>query len=82
MQRPVPDYAGAARVDMGFKHFAFILGAIGGNFNGATVHAYGPLYGSGGAVVEFDLDLTTVQRKFSRRSRHASLPAGHPGNRL
>ena len=40
---------------MGFKHFAFILGAIGGNFNGATVHAYGPLYGSGGAVVEFDL---------------------------
>ena len=50
-----PDYAGAARVDMGFKHFAFILGAIGGNFNGATVHAYGPLYGSGGAVVEFDL---------------------------
>ena len=43
------------RVDMGFKHFAFILGAIGGSFSGATVHAYGPLYGSGGAVVEFDL---------------------------
>ncbi|MCY4337726.1 MAG: tRNA U-34 5-methylaminomethyl-2-thiouridine biosynthesis protein [Gammaproteobacteria bacterium] len=50
-----PDYAAAARVDMGFKHFAFILGAVGGNFNGATVHAYGPLYGSAAAVVEFDL---------------------------
>ena len=50
-----PDYASAARVDMGFKHFAFIMGAIGGCFNSATVHAYGPLYGSGGAVVEFDI---------------------------
>ena len=56
LTRVCPDYAGAARVDMGFKHFAFILGAIGGNFSGATVHAYGPLYGSGGAVVEFDLN--------------------------
>ena len=54
LTKACPDYAAAARVDMGFKHFAFILGALGGNFNGATVHAYGPLYGSGGAVVEFD----------------------------
>ena len=50
-----PDYAAAARVDMGFKHFAFILGALDGRFNSAKVHAYGPLYGSGGAVVEFNL---------------------------
>ena len=50
-----PDYTAAARVDMGFKHFAFIQGAIGNRFKGATVHAYGPLYGSGAAVVEFDL---------------------------
>ena len=49
------DYAAAARVDMGFKHFAFIMGATGNRFNSATVHAYGPLYGSGAAVVEFDL---------------------------
>ena len=35
LAKACPDYAGAARVDMGFKHFAFILGAIGGNFNGA-----------------------------------------------
>lgn len=50
-----PDYARDAKVDMGFKHFAFILGAIGGRFERATVHGYGPLYGAGGAVVEFHL---------------------------
>ena len=50
------DYAAAARVDMGFKHFAFILGAIGNRFNSAKVHAYGPLYGTGAAVVEYDLE--------------------------
>ncbi len=50
-----PDYAGAARVDMGFKHFAFILGALGGRFDSATVHAYGPLYGTGAAVVEYNI---------------------------
>ncbi len=51
-----PEYAGAAKVDMGFKHMAFIMGGIGGNFSSATVHGYGPLYGAGGAVVEFHLD--------------------------
>jgi 2-aminophenol/2-amino-5-chlorophenol 1,6-dioxygenase subunit alpha len=51
-----PNYAAEAKVDMGFKHFAFILGAIGGEFSAATVHGYGPLYGTGGAVVEFKLD--------------------------
>lgn len=51
-----PNYASEAKVDMGFKHFAFILGAIGGEFSAATVHGYGPLYGAGGAVVEFKLD--------------------------
>lgn len=48
-----PQYAAEAKVDMGFKHLAFLLGAIGGDFSGATVHGYGPLYGAGGAVVEF-----------------------------
>ncbi len=48
-----PQYAQEARVDMGFKHFAFILGGLGSRFNRATVHGYGPLYGTGGAVVEF-----------------------------
>lgn len=50
-----PKYAAEARVDMGFKHFAFVLGGMGGRFTGATVHGYGPLYGAGGAVVEFTL---------------------------
>ena len=50
-----PRFAQEARVDMGFKHFAFVLGALGGRFEGATVHGYEPLYGNGGAVVEFQL---------------------------
>ena len=55
LNQSCPDYAAQARADMGFKHFAFILGGIGSHFAGATVHHYGPLYGSGGAVVEFQL---------------------------
>lgn len=50
-----PRFAAEARADMGFKHLAFILGALGGRFYGARVHAYGPVYGSGAAVVEFKL---------------------------
>ncbi|MCB1746714.1 MAG: tRNA U-34 5-methylaminomethyl-2-thiouridine biosynthesis protein [Gammaproteobacteria bacterium] len=49
----VPAYAAEARVDMGFKHLAFILGALGDRYAGAEVHGYGPLYGAGGAVVTF-----------------------------
>ena len=48
-----PKYAQEARVDMGFKHFAWILGGLGGRYAAAKVHAYGPTYGSGAAVVEF-----------------------------
>lgn len=48
-----PRYAREAKVDMGFKHLAFVLGALGGGFRSATVRAYEPLYGTGGAVVEF-----------------------------
>lgn len=54
-EREAPRYAAEAKVDMGFKHFAFVLGATGGRIKRATVHGYGPLYGSGGAVVEFQL---------------------------
>jgi len=53
LAKECPRFAQEARVDMGFKHFAFVLGALGGRFKGATVHGYEPLYGSGGAVVEF-----------------------------
>lgn len=55
LRRECPKFVAEARVDMGFKHFAFVLGALGGRFYGARTHAYGPLYGSGGAVVEFKL---------------------------
>ena len=50
-----PDYARAAKVDMGFKHCAFVMGALDWRCTGAIVHGYGPLYGAGGAVVEFKL---------------------------
>ena len=50
-----PKYAAEAKVDMGFKHFAFILGAIDRKFKGAKILEYGPLFGTGGAVVEFQL---------------------------
>ncbi len=48
-------YAQEARVDMGFKHYSWIKGAIGRRFFGARVHGYGPAYGAGAAVVEFRL---------------------------
>ena len=51
----LPGFATQGKADMGFKHAAWVLGAIGGKFKSANVRAYGPLYGSGGAVVEFIL---------------------------
>lgn len=50
-----PDYAAEAKPDMGFKQLAFILGALGDNYAGATTHAYEPIYGTGAAVIEFKL---------------------------
>ena len=47
------EYAKAAKADMGFKHFAWILGGLGRRSNGAEIHAYGATYGSGAAVVDF-----------------------------
>ena len=47
----LPAFAAEAKVDMGFKHFAWLLGALGGGIAGATVHAYGPTYGAGAAVI-------------------------------
>lgn len=53
-EKLAPEYAGAARVDMGFKALAFLRG-VGAlkERKAAKLHAYGPLYGSGAAVVEF-----------------------------
>ena len=49
----VPEYAREARVDMGFKHFAWILGGLRERLYGARIHAYGATYGAGAAVIEF-----------------------------
>ncbi len=51
----VADYAASARADMGMKHLAFVLGALGEAYRGATTLGYGPAYGSGAAVVRFTL---------------------------
>lgn len=48
-------YAKEAKVEMGFKHFNWLLGALGGHFKGGRIHHYGPIYGSGAAVVELVL---------------------------
>lgn len=56
VQELVAGAGAAVKVDMGFKHFAWLAGAMGGRWSGgATVHAYGPVYGGGAAVVEFHL---------------------------
>ena len=55
LEREAPNFAQEAKADMGFKHFAFLLGALHDQFQGAAVHGYGPLYGAGGAVVELQL---------------------------
>ena len=49
----VPDFAREAKADMGFKHFAWILGGLGGRLHGARIHAYGATWGAGAAVIEF-----------------------------
>lgn len=51
LTRQLPDYRTQAKVEMGFKHFAFAIGAMGGRLGKAKVYAYGPQYGSGAAVV-------------------------------
>jgi len=48
-----PDFATEAKVDMGFKHMSFVLGALDDHYASAEVLGYGPLYGTGGAVVHF-----------------------------
>ena len=48
--RELPSFIAQARGDMGLKHLAFALGALGGRLGAAKVYAYGSLYGSGAAV--------------------------------
>ena len=65
----IADYAREARADMGFKHFAWVLGAMGGRFHSATLHAYGPIYGNGAAVVEFHTSEEAAALAATRRRR-------------
>lgn len=55
LREQLPQFAKEARADMGMKHFYWLLGALGGQFHGARVHDYKPIYGTGAAVIEFTL---------------------------
>lgn len=66
----LPDYAANARGDMGMKHLEWLLGGTGPQWRGAYIHAYGPVWGSGAAVVELALDDRTA-----RRGRARGIPA-------
>jgi len=60
LRAALPEYVEQARPDMGLKHLHWILGALAEDgcserYVRAKVHGYEPLYGSGGAVVEFVL---------------------------
>ncbi len=55
LRKELPRYASGAKPDMGLKHFYWLLGSMNGQFKNATVHEYAPLYGSGGAVIEFNI---------------------------
>lgn len=48
----LPEFSERARADHHMKHVWWLLGAAGG-IEGGTVHAYGPDYGAGVAVMEF-----------------------------
>jgi 2-aminophenol/2-amino-5-chlorophenol 1,6-dioxygenase alpha subunit len=49
------EYGQAAVADMGFKAFAWLMGALGTPATPGTVLAYGPVWGTGAAVVEYTL---------------------------
>lgn len=47
------EYAQAAVADMGFKAFAWLMGVLATPETPGQVLAYGPVWGSGAAVVEY-----------------------------
>jgi 2-aminophenol/2-amino-5-chlorophenol 1,6-dioxygenase subunit alpha len=49
------EYAQAAVADMGFKAFAWLMGVLGTPAIQGNVLAYGPIWGTGAAVVEYAL---------------------------
>ena len=49
------EFAQAAVADMGFKVFAWLMGVLGTPNTAGNVLAYGPIWGTGAAVVEYKL---------------------------
>lgn len=49
----VPDYAAKTGADMQFKALYWLLGALGSQTAKGKLLGYGPIWGSGAAVVEF-----------------------------
>jgi len=49
------EFAQAAVADMGFKAFAWLMGVLGTPSTSGKVLAYGPIWGTGAAVVEYTL---------------------------
>lgn len=54
LRTSITDYVKSVKADMGMKHLAWVLGALG-MYSKATVHGYGATYGAGAAVVEFHI---------------------------
>jgi 2-aminophenol/2-amino-5-chlorophenol 1,6-dioxygenase alpha subunit len=50
------EYAQAAVADMGFKAFAWLMGVLGTPTSSGKILAYGPLWGTGAAVVEYAIE--------------------------
>lgn len=51
----IPEYVKAANPEMMFKGFSWLMGALGTPETRADVLAYGPIWGTGAAVVEYQL---------------------------
>jgi 2-aminophenol/2-amino-5-chlorophenol 1,6-dioxygenase alpha subunit len=49
------EFAQAAVADMGFKAFAWLMGVLDTPATAGSVLAYGPIWGTGAAVVEYEL---------------------------
>jgi 2-aminophenol/2-amino-5-chlorophenol 1,6-dioxygenase alpha subunit len=48
------EFAGQAMADMGFKAFSWLMGALGMPKQRANVLGYGPIWGTGAAVLEYE----------------------------
>lgn len=54
-RKPVRTLLQRPELRWGSQRLAFLLGAMCEHYTGATVHAYGLIYGTGAAVIEFKI---------------------------